>query len=162
VPQAWAISCIAWFYLLAPFIVQRRSNAFLGALALLGCLIRLFIYYGVGLRHDPWTYRFFPAEILFFVLGALSYRLWVRTGAVERIPGIVSVLVLLLFCGLLLGFQLVPAGLIRHVTLFAALFVVLPILWMLTSRLRWDRRLGIVSMYNRKLWMRRRRAYPSD
>jgi hypothetical protein len=62
----------------------------------------------------------------------------------------------------LLGFQLVPAGLIRHVTLFAALFVVLPILWMLTSRLRWDRRLGIVSMYNRKLWMRRRRAYPSD
>ena len=35
-----------------------------------GCLILI----GIGLR-DPWTYRFFPSELAFFLVGALAHQI---------------------------------------------------------------------------------------
>ncbi len=40
--------------------------------------LRLYIYWGLGWAHDPWTYRFFPTELLFFLAGDISYRLYKR------------------------------------------------------------------------------------
>jgi peptidoglycan/LPS O-acetylase OafA/YrhL len=74
VPQGWTLAIELTFYLLAPFLVKRRLWLIIvGAFASL--LLRLFLY-AHGLHHEPWTNRFFPTELLFFLLGILSYRIF--------------------------------------------------------------------------------------
>ena len=73
VPQAWTLGVEITFYLVAPFVLRspRRLLALLAAsLALRAVLIAT----GIGLN-DPWTYRFFPAELALFLAGALSHQI---------------------------------------------------------------------------------------
>ena len=73
VPQAWTLGVEITFYLVAPFVLRspRRLLALLAAsLALRAVLIAT----GIGLS-DPWTYRFFPAELALFLAGALSHQI---------------------------------------------------------------------------------------
>lgn len=50
----------------------------MGSLIISSLLVRLFIFYCLGFRNDPWTYRFFPSEIMFFLLGYISYQIYLR------------------------------------------------------------------------------------
>lgn len=74
VPQAWSISIELLFYALAPFLLRlsTRSLVLIGAASL---LVRVGLVLA-GLDYDPWTYRFFPAELVFFLLGAIAFRLF--------------------------------------------------------------------------------------
>jgi len=73
VPQAWTLGVELSFYLIAPFILRRKET--IVVLLLLSILVRVvLISHDVGL-HDPWTYRFFPAELALFMIGALSNRM---------------------------------------------------------------------------------------
>jgi peptidoglycan/LPS O-acetylase OafA/YrhL len=74
-PPAWTLSLELTFYLLAPWLV-RRSARFLGALILASIALRIFLRYGLGLTNDPWTYRFFPTELAFFLAGAMAYQIY--------------------------------------------------------------------------------------
>ena len=74
VPQAWTIGIEITFYLLAPFIVRKKIS-FIILLVLVSILLRVLLYQN-GLRHDPWSYRFFPTELLFFFLGTIAYHLY--------------------------------------------------------------------------------------
>lgn len=74
VPQAWTIAVELTFYLAAPFVVRRRLRAIAGLLA--ASLVLRLVLYRTGFNHDPWTYRFFPAEVAFFLGGVLAYRLY--------------------------------------------------------------------------------------
>jgi peptidoglycan/LPS O-acetylase OafA/YrhL len=74
VPQAWSISLEIIFYLMAPFIV-RRSLYFLLAIYSASFLVKLFLFYQ-GLTNPPWNYQFFPAEVSYFILGAISYHIY--------------------------------------------------------------------------------------
>jgi peptidoglycan/LPS O-acetylase OafA/YrhL len=76
VPQAWTIGIELTFYLLAPFILRKKLWVIL--LILSGTIIIKFALLRSGLNFDPWTYRFFPAELMFFLLGNLAYRLFVK------------------------------------------------------------------------------------
>ncbi len=70
IPQAWTLGLEVSFYLIAPFILTRKKILFL--LLMLSFALRIFLYQiGLG-REDPWVYRFFPTELVFFILGALS------------------------------------------------------------------------------------------
>jgi peptidoglycan/LPS O-acetylase OafA/YrhL len=77
IPQAWTLGIELAFYVLAPFIVRRGSLTLL-SLAIASLLLRIFIIDILNINWDPWTYRFFPTELLFFLLGSLSYRLYKR------------------------------------------------------------------------------------
>jgi peptidoglycan/LPS O-acetylase OafA/YrhL len=70
----WSLSIECYFYLLAPFIVGRSLRALLVLLAAAGAL-RLGLYVS-GAPMLPWRYLFFPADLVLFLLGALSYRLY--------------------------------------------------------------------------------------
>ena len=74
VPQAWTIGIEITFYLLAPFIVRKKIS-FIILLVLVSALLRVLLYKN-GLKHDPWTYRFFPTELLFFLLGTIAYHVY--------------------------------------------------------------------------------------
>ncbi len=81
IPQAWSLAIEICFYLVAPFILKRNIK-FISVLIFLSLALRFFLYRS-GLDHDPWTYRFFPTELVFFLLGYLSYRIYKWIGSKE-------------------------------------------------------------------------------
>ncbi len=74
IPPAWSISTELFFYLLAPFVLKKGLKLIL-PIMVLSLALRFFLY-SKGLNHDPWTYRFFPTELIFFLLGNISYRFY--------------------------------------------------------------------------------------
>lgn len=74
--QAWTVGLEIMFYLIAPLLVRKKTK-FIMSLIIISLLLRLFIYSN-GYNYSPWTYRFFPTELLFFMLGALSYKIYCK------------------------------------------------------------------------------------
>jgi len=74
VPQAWSLAIELYFYCLAPFIV-KRSILIIFSIISLSFLCRLILAIGFENRFDPWSYRFFPSEIMYFLSGSLAYRI---------------------------------------------------------------------------------------
>jgi peptidoglycan/LPS O-acetylase OafA/YrhL len=116
VPQAWSISLELMFYLIAPFLV-KMSTKVLGIFIALGIALKIILYTN-GLNFDPWTYRFFPAELLFFLLGIISYRFYKSPTFASldaRLTGSASnlcygtILAILFFYSYLIGNQLLFA-----------------------------------------------------
>jgi peptidoglycan/LPS O-acetylase OafA/YrhL len=76
VPQAWTIGLELLFYLVAPFIVRRNMKVVAGLIVI--CLVARGTVYKCGLHHDPWTGRFFPLELVFFLFGNISYSIYAK------------------------------------------------------------------------------------
>jgi peptidoglycan/LPS O-acetylase OafA/YrhL len=73
IQQAWTLGLEIIFYLIAPFILFNRKIIL--TLLIFSILLRIYlIKIGIGLQ-DPWTYRFFPTELSFFLIGALSHQI---------------------------------------------------------------------------------------
>ena len=73
-PQAWSLSLELMFYAIAPFIIRRKLTIVLPIMAVL--FVLRIILYKHGLNYDPWTYRFFPTELFFFLSGNVVYRIY--------------------------------------------------------------------------------------
>lgn len=74
IPQSWSISVELLFYLVAPFIVRKKIKSLLLILTF-GLFIWVLLK-GINLNHDPWNHRFFPYVIVYFLLGAFSYKFY--------------------------------------------------------------------------------------
>ncbi len=70
---AWTLELELTFYLLAPFLLGLKLRTILALIA--ASFAARFTWYWMGHNVDPWNYRFFPFEIGFFLLGAVTFRL---------------------------------------------------------------------------------------
>jgi peptidoglycan/LPS O-acetylase OafA/YrhL len=109
VPQAWSLGIELSFYLIAPFLCRhwwRLALLFAASLALR-------FYLGtLPLQIDPWSYRFMPAEMVFFASGGLAY--FVGRATNKRFPGemrITGFVCIVAFVGLTVGAKIVSPGL---------------------------------------------------
>lgn len=75
IPQAWSVSCELMFYLIAPFTIRKPILVF--AITLASFILR-YLFIMKGMSTDPWTYRFFPFELQFFYMGAISFFFYER------------------------------------------------------------------------------------
>ena len=138
IPPAWTIALELMFYLFVPLLARRRTKT-LVALAAASLALR-FAIYAQGLRYDPWTYRFFPNELVFFLAGMLAYRLY-RSYSWDRLPRWAKTAVYVLF----LAFPL-TAGNQQVSTAYAiALPLLLPPVFAMSRRWKWDGRLAELS-----------------
>jgi peptidoglycan/LPS O-acetylase OafA/YrhL len=147
VPPAWSLSVELYFYLLAPYLV-RRSVPLLIALIACSLLCRVLLAVCLGWQGDPWSYRFFPSELAFFLTGVLAYRVQGGTAPTSRL----WLVALALFGGMLglaemLGIWQadLPVHRWARVGLFAALAAFVPMLFRWTKNWRWDRYVGELS-----------------
>ncbi|MEZ0486880.1 acyltransferase family protein [Fibrella aquatica] len=73
VQPAWTISLEITFYVVAPFIVRRKSWV-LVLIILMSATIRFVLRQYAHLDSMAWSYRFFPSELMYFVAGSLAYK----------------------------------------------------------------------------------------
>lgn len=105
VTQAWSIGIEIAFYLIAPFLVRRKWGVLLIIVAC-SLLLRM-VMYSMGYNKDPWTYRFFPLELGFFLIGTLGYKVY-RFLKTKNITRTMNIGMLLLMVGFTICFQYVP------------------------------------------------------
>ena len=141
VPQAWTIGLELLFYLIAPFIV-RKSIWTVSLIIAVSFGLRLY-FYSQGLNHDPWTYRFLPFELAFFLLGNIAYRAYQRLKEI-KIDTKVLWSTLYLTLGIIVIFPLINIS-HKEFTYFSLFLILLPFIFILTEKIKWDRSLGELS-----------------
>ena len=141
VPQAWTIGVEITFYLIAPFLVRKKMNVII-PLIVLSLLLR-YILSKYGLKNDPWSYRFFPTELVFFLLGIISYNIYIYIQKWNFNP---------LYSKFMLGFILTFTYLYNMLPIhgkfylyFFSLFVCLPFIFSLTKKWKYDNQIGELS-----------------
>lgn len=136
-PQAWSLGLELNCYILAPYLLKERSRPLLvGACCCLAVKLALF---GVWHVHDPWTRRFFPLELGYFILGALAFRYRHVLG--NLVPDRIASFVVYPF---VIAFACAGAGRL-HNLYPVVLSGFLPLLFRTTSTVRWDRWIGELS-----------------
>jgi len=147
VPQAWTLGVELSFYLLAPFVLNKR-RVLLTLLALSISLRMYLIYIGLG-RNDPWTYRFFPTELALFLLGALSHQLLLplyrKVLSREKIEEYTNFSTFS-FIFITLVFWIIPIHeLLKTIVLFTLFLISMPLTFIFQSKREWDKWIGNLS-----------------
>jgi peptidoglycan/LPS O-acetylase OafA/YrhL len=148
VPPAWSLSIELMFYLIAPFVARRSIVPLLGLMAVsIGCRLAGSRY---GFDHDPWSYRFFPFELCWFLLGTICYQAYRRwRGVLERYPARILVGLVPSAIGVYSFFlgDVAPEDefSFARLALLLAIAMGLPALHALTSRSSIDRSVGELS-----------------
>ena len=144
IPQAWTLGLELSFYLIAPFILKRLDLIII--LLVISILIRIYLYYiGLGLQ-DPWSYRFFPTELAFFLFGSLSHQIWkpylLSRGIINKKLSLIAVCVVILYCVL---FFLLPHREFNTLILYGLFICTLPLLFNFQLNNKWDALIGELS-----------------
>jgi peptidoglycan/LPS O-acetylase OafA/YrhL len=141
IPQAWTIGVEISFYLIAPFIV-RRKLIIIFPLILLSLLLR-YILSKYGLEYDPWSYRFFPSELVFFLLGIVSYRMYVYLKRVN-IKTLYLKFCLAFILAFTISYSFIPYE-SKIYAYFLSFFICLPFVFILTKKWKYDTYIGELS-----------------
>jgi peptidoglycan/LPS O-acetylase OafA/YrhL len=138
IPQAWTLSLEMMFYLLAPFIVRQKNKVILFLTILSGLFV---IYYGLG-TSGAWTFRFFPAQFVFFMFGIISYRIYKNLININVNKYFLTLAQVIIFLYVIF-YSYVPLGHLLQKGLFFLLLIIgLPLLFILSKKSKFDRYVG--------------------
>jgi peptidoglycan/LPS O-acetylase OafA/YrhL len=143
--SSWSLAVEFAFYLIAPLLVCRGTRAQIIILAL--CfLVRAIIYkavpYGDGYH---WIYCLFPPNLFFFMAGSLSYVVYKNYQATLRAIGASKPWIIGLFAIFALDYCRFPGWRNLYLIWMPLVFVMVPLLFAVTSRSRLDRLIGELS-----------------
>jgi len=139
ISQAWTLGIEFLFYLTAPLLVTRGMGVILAtSAASLGC--KYILYPAFGFPAEALGYRFFPFELIYFMLGAISYHI---LGLLRsRPPGKTATLAATIILGLA---YVIPQSEQTTWTRYALLALCIPFLFTFTGKSRADRIIGELS-----------------
>ena len=142
IPQAWSIGLELAFYLIAPFIVRKRYAIII--ILLLASMIGKIYGMTHGLNSDPWSYRFFPFELMYFMMGTLSYFIYKKFIENIKLPKYIYQSV---YIGLSLFTIIFSFIHIRNfdVVYILCVFLSIPFLFKYTEKFKLDRYIGELS-----------------
>lgn len=141
VPQAWSVGIELVFYVIAPFILRKGLKLIL-PLLFLSFIARLIMYTN-GFDFDPWTYRFIPLELGFFLLGATAYYIYqyLKKGRYAFSIKLISFITLV---SMILLYGWINSD-IKIFIYYVMFFLLLPFVFEATKKSKIDRFLGDLS-----------------
>jgi peptidoglycan/LPS O-acetylase OafA/YrhL len=141
IPQAWTIGVEISFYFIAPFLVRKKLITII-TLILLSLILRFFLSH-YGFKDDPWSYRFFPTELVFFLLGIISYHIYkvINQLKIEQ-EYLKSIWFIVVGFTIFFSFLPIPYKYPIYLLLF---FVCLPFVFILTKNWKLDAYIGELS-----------------
>ncbi|MES2567819.1 MAG: acyltransferase [Bacteroidota bacterium] len=144
VPQAWTISVEFMFYLIAPLLVTRHWKWQI-CLIILGFACKFYFAKTYYLCFDPWTYRFFPFELAYFMAGSLSYPFYkyLQTRNISNLPG--YFLLLVIVCGIFMYEKILIADQIKNSLFYLLILLSLPFVFIAFKDNKVDRFIGELS-----------------
>lgn len=141
IPQAWTIGVEISFYLIAPFLVRKKIK-----LIILLIFLSLFLRFGLtqyGMSNDPWSYRFFPTELVFFLLGIISYNIYLKIRYLEiKKAYLYMIFFSVIGSTVLYDFIFISYKYSMYLILF---FICLPFIFLLTKNWKYDSYIGELS-----------------
>lgn len=146
-PQAWTLGLELSFYLIAPFILTKKRILFtvLG----LSIAVRLFLIFSGLATRVPWSFRFFPAELTFFLLGALSHQMllpfYIKHISKEKVGKYAKLSTLAI---IFIAFIFWPLPIPPHIKilfLFVLFIILLPLIFLFELKGGWDKKIGELS-----------------
>ena len=141
--QAWSLGLELSFYLLVPFVLTRSTRLIVVVMSLSFALRAWLLH--LGLAMDPWTYRFFPTELAWFLAGSLAYRVYANSAERPRNASVQYVLfaaaVIYLLCFPFIPLEFNTSKLVFYLILLVALGAIFD----LSRRSRVDNFLGLLS-----------------
>lgn len=150
IPQAWSLSLELVFYLLAPFIL-RRGGKLIITLIMLSFILRLYLFNKLGYNYDPWTYRFFSTELMFFLLGYVSYKISTKINKITIAKPIVIIILAYILIFTII-FQFIPKinvsyfpFSINEMMYFISILFSIPVLFNSMKDLSLDNQIGELS-----------------
>jgi len=144
VPQAWSISLELLFYCIAPFIVRKKIGWQLAIILLsLGAKILYATQFNLSL--DPWTYRFFPFELGFFMLGSIAYQGYTYFKNKPIYPQIGYALLVLCIIGICGIDEVAMNANIKNTLFYSLIFVSIPFIFLAFKYSAIDRYIGELS-----------------
>lgn len=144
VPQAWTLALELAFYLIAPFILRHKRT--LITVFLLSLSLKLYLYFN-GYEYDPWNYRFFPAELSLFLLGAISHQFWTKIAKQRNyLTKTTNISALLILACVIFSHSHIPLPIeLKNMGLFTLFFVALPYIASLQKSYTQDAQLAELS-----------------
>jgi peptidoglycan/LPS O-acetylase OafA/YrhL len=148
VPQAWTLGLELCFYTLAPLIVIKAWRVWI-ALAISVSVRMTLIFMGLAFQ-DPWSYRFFPSELMWFMLGALSMRLLLPRWEtfLDQKPRLTSLLVFSVLV-LLALYQVLPGqgdpGDLKSMMFIGLIVLFMPAMFVFQKQSPFDKQIGELS-----------------
>ena len=141
VPQAWSISIEFMFYLIAPFLVTKKIKWQI-ILVLCGIMAKYYFHHYYYLCFDPWTYRFFPFELGFFMAGSLaySYYKYIEHKVLFHIIG--YLLLVTCIIGIFLLDELKVNDNYKNSLFYLFLIISIPFIFLALRDNEWDRKIG--------------------
>lgn len=159
IPPVWTVSIELMFYLCCPWLA-RKSTKTLVFIASLTLIARIIAYAAGNLSSAPWHARFAPFEMMFFIGGMISARLYVfylpylktllknNRVYILGLLGIYFILIAKFYTIgdytpqiMLYGMQHSVLSLVLYISTFAAL----PIIFYISKSIAWDRIIGELS-----------------
>jgi peptidoglycan/LPS O-acetylase OafA/YrhL len=144
IPQGWSLAIELIFYLLAPLLLRRKTWVVLIIMALL-LLMRTWLLDGLHLHYDPWIFRFFPSQLLFFLFGNMAYRLYKASQTRVVVSPRAYWLVLGAAIAATIFYPYVSEAFPKREAYYAIIFLALPVLTSAQRVFRYDNRLGELS-----------------
>jgi peptidoglycan/LPS O-acetylase OafA/YrhL len=142
IPQAWTLGMELSFYAVAPYLT-RKSVKILVFFAFLSILLRYILFYNYGLTKDPWTYRFFPTELVFFILGIIAYKYYAILKNMKLNLMFLKIMFgLIIIATLFFNFIVIPY---KYYIYFLLLFITLPFVFILTKKWKINNYIGELS-----------------
>lgn len=150
VNQAWTLGLELAFYLIAPFILKRGPKLVI-ALIFVSFGLRLLLYNYMNLQNDPWTFRFFPTELIFFLSGYLAYRMYLRLKG-KSFNIILNLLLLMFVLAFTAVYDYLPtiklswiSFSVKDFAFFLTITLAIPVLFNWLKKSKWDYKIGELS-----------------
>lgn len=144
VPQGWSLGIELCFYLVAPFLL-RKKLFFILTLMALTVILRIYLVQVQGLHYDPWIFRFFPSQLLLFLAGNLSYRVYTAIKTRIQLSKAGVYCILFFTTAITIAYSAIPFFALKKEIYLVLICLVLPLLVNAHKFFRFDTFLGELS-----------------